>query len=123
VSSSPDRTFYNEVCKKLAGFVKNATSLQEIRDFCGVTTTDFNQTEITKNITVLQKYIYIPVLFVFLPMSYGAVMCVSNNAVKLGWMFSFLVCSVIRFIVTAHSSRDYSLFWDVAGSMKRWSLQ
>jgi len=65
MSSSPDRTFYNEVCKKLAGFVMNATSLQEIRNFCGVTTTDFNLIEINENLTTLRKYVHIPVCFQF----------------------------------------------------------
>jgi len=48
-----DRTFYNEVCKKLANLIVNAKSIQEIRDFCGVTHAGFDHAEIVQNLQVL----------------------------------------------------------------------
>jgi len=53
---SPARTFYNEVCKKLATFVVNARSIQEIRNFCGVADdTGFTPQEFEHNLQELEK--------------------------------------------------------------------
>mmetsp|Transcript_71691 Transcript_71691/g.116227 ORF Transcript_71691/g.116227 Transcript_71691/m.116227 type:complete len:702 (-) Transcript_71691:476-2581(-) len=50
-----DRTFYNEVCKKLATFIVNAESIQKIRDFCGVTDAGFDDEEIDQNLKMLNR--------------------------------------------------------------------